>query len=160
MANETAVSPLTLEDFRLEAATEPMTHSVHTEFDYLGYFRREAQCGLDIFTASKPPAPGLEPRCVCVVTELPSNHGASITNRIEEIANQLGQQLAGNTAAFFSFPKRYILVEHWHADSILDEHFNLVMFQFARDGRPSDPKWYTLEKEQITRLLGQEYNGY
>lgn len=148
-------SPFTLEHFDLLPTSTPLTHW-QKRFDYDGYFKRPAACGLDVYQQ--------DDRAVAIVTELLEgkpgqipNPGTSVTNRIEEIGYQLGLLLAGDAEAFFRAPQEYILVEHLPQRSE-SRTWDLVRFGGFLAGRPTRPEWYQLNREQITRLIGQEFN--
>jgi len=140
---------ITLENLGLSASVNPMIAAETNDWwEFPGYFRSVAHCQLDLFTRG-----GGEKFTVAIVTELEENKGLSITNGIEYIAAKIAKE--HNLQ-----PKDLILVEHWHGDKILDEHYSLVRFKGTKHERGGwsfqNPEWVPLEKAELDRLIGIE----
>lgn len=140
---------ITLEMLGLKASVNPMVAAETNDwFEFPGYFRSKAHCQLDLFTRG-----GGEKFTIAVVTEIKENKGLSITNGIEYIAATIAKQ-------YNLQPKDLILIEHWHKDNILEEHYSLVRFKSTaheRDGwHFREPEWFHLEKSELDRLVGIE----
>lgn len=138
---------ITLEMLGLKASVNPMVAAETNDwFEYPGYFRSVAHCQLDLFTRG-----GGEKFTIAIVTELAENKGLSITNAIEYIAATIAKK-------YNLQPKDLVLVEHWHKDNILDEHYSLVRFKSTKHERDGwkfhEPDWAPLEKSELDRLIG------
>ena len=110
------------------------------EYSYLGYNHIPAKCHLQIFKD--------EHYChhVVIVTELPNNTGASITNAIEILAQNITSEYNIHTMT---------MIEHYHRplsidDAIDDDTLDIVTFE---GDNYSNPKWARTTLEEVRAII-------
>ena len=91
---------------------------------------------------------------VIMLTELPRNHGMSVTNDFEEVATRLVDSLSLS-------PFRTIWIEHYPKEVFnkLHPHFDLVTMDWAVKGSKmvaDEPCWLRIPIEAVTSLLGRD----
>jgi hypothetical protein len=163
---ERVKSPINLEMLNLVAATEPMKHEPG-QLTYPSYNGAPTTCGLDHYITADGK------REVFILTELPTSQGTSITNRAEVVAEeienlyQLGHVFeADGNAGRPKFPEA-VYIEHYPRSKKrgdFDENFSVVTFKgkasfpFGHNASYyGDPNWIAVEREQVERLIGQEF---
>jgi len=126
---------------------------LHDElFPFSGYFGSPAHCRLHWLRRR---ILGQE-KVIVIATELPTNTGTSITNRIEHLAGAICRSHRFD-------PQRLILIEHYPdqrpigsklRDSLREEHFSLVSCH-REGGKFTRPQWLRLTRKQVETLFGQ-----
>jgi len=86
---------------------------------------------------------------VLVATELPGNHGPSITNAAE-------QAFASACSKFGVDPlgQGVVWIEHYPGDDLQDDTFDLVCFEGIHAGMPSGPNWRHLKHSEVSLMTG------
>lgn len=92
---------------------------------------------------------------VVMLTELPNNPGVSVTNACEDIATRLVQNFGINpqrTRFIEHYPE--VKTMHYGSEHVRKETFDEIFFTWDRNGRAFVPKWKSLAKEEVERLVG------
>ncbi len=111
-------------------------------FPYAGYFARPAHCRLRVYTHPDRPT-------VIIATEVPTNPGTSITNRVEHLATLV-------IRASGIDPEGCIWIEHYPAGPRpLPERFAIVEFGRDQRGRLAKPHWTHVTRDHVERLIGR-----
>jgi hypothetical protein len=123
---------------------------------YEGYHRCKSVCYLRLYQPRGDHDEHFLP-AVAIFTEVESNEGTSVTNRIEV--------LAGSAWEFLLKPEEApLVIEHYpnhgyhnpHADRWqFPESFDLVEFDRGRDGSFQKPRWKRIQKEEVEALIGR-----
>lgn len=102
----------------------------------------DAVCGVSIYEHNG--------QTVCIVSELPDNHGTSITNRAEYVYRQVA-------ADYKLDPHATIFIEHYYPIFGEDEDsFDRVFFTITPAGEFRHPEWARLGTEVVRELIGEE----
>lgn len=123
-------------------------------FPYAGFRNAPSRCYLHWIAKPQhvPDGPAKSDDSVIVIaSELENNPGMSVTNRAEQLANQVCRELE-------IAPERLIWLEHYpggdKAPQYQQERFRLVAFHLA-DGRLSAPRWLPVSRNWVENLIGQ-----
>lgn len=104
--------------------------------------KRDAVCGVSIYHH--------QDQTVCIVLELPENHGTSITNRAEYVYRQIALDYQLD-------PLATIFIEHYHPLFGEDEDsYDRVFFSITPAGEFKYPEWSHLKPEAVKVLIGTE----
>lgn len=107
---------------------------------YKGYGGCDSVCGVDVIHTDTG-------ETLVVLTELPENPGTSVTNMVEEIANQLvADQLASLRTRGLRWVERYP-AQRGRAETLDEVTFTL------REGRFTEPRWRRLSQPSLNALL-------
>ena len=115
-------------------------------FNFKGYWGVSSICGVDIYHQN-------DDKVVVVLTELPENHGTSITNAIELIAEQVVE-------AYGLQNRDIVWVEHYpeqvdpyNYKHIMHENsFDLVVMT-AIDNEFFNPQWKRISEVEFVKLI-------
>jgi hypothetical protein len=137
---------------------QPIAAEVVYEGAYLfqGYHGARSVCYLRLYQPSGSPGSDVPPP-VAIFTEVASNTGTSVTNRIEHLTLSAWE--------FLQKPEKpLIVIEHypnrgWHNPSIdkwqFPETFKQVEFDRGEGGSFKAPRWERIEKQEVETLIGQ-----
>jgi hypothetical protein len=92
-------------------------------------------------------------KTIVIATELPDNHGTSITNCAEYLATLVVRQ-------YELFPDRLIWIEHYLERSFgkydrLAESYDLVELDWDGERFATPPRWKRITPETVEQLIGQ-----
>lgn len=160
MPTEKERSPITLEMLGIPAGAQAMAPLYEdTQFPYPGYFNQASDCILHVFQGGG--------RYVVVATsnEDGGNHGTSITNRAEALADTVKEFLLPVARVEFTGEgANAVWIEHYpdrgfdsRSRPMFEESFDIVQFQ-KHSGKYTNPSWVRVEKDQVERLIGQSIN--
>jgi hypothetical protein len=127
-------------------------------FTYRGYHGRPAECWLRLYVEP-------DQRPVAIVTELPDNPGASVTNRAEHLATVVAT-LAD--VEFHADGGAIVWIEHYPGDPRYPkpdtphgEHFSRVRFEgYDGYGTFHTPHWSFIRKAAVEDLIGQPFPAF
>lgn len=115
---------------------------------YPGYFNQPSDCILRVYQG------GSLYVVVATSNEDGENHGTSITNRAEVVADTVKSQFP--KLEFVGEGANAAWVENYPQRGMFEESFDVVSFQ-KRNGKYANPSWVRIEREQLERLLGQRF---
>jgi len=139
----------------------PLTKTHDYLYEYRGYQGCTSSCRIQIFGR-----PGVVP--IVIATELPSNHGTSVTNMAEYLAAEI---IAKHFPQRFEEEVPVCWIEHYppiqaYGRSGKTREYSLVEFASYRPrlvqrfGGPrlsiGEPNWRYLEEQEVERILGQK----
>nr|WP_309690560.1 hypothetical protein [Armatimonas sp.] len=120
---------------------------------YKGYHGVKSVCYLRLYQPKKPrPA-------VAIFTELDSNAGTSVTNRIEVLATlawEFLQKPEAPPVVVEHYPNRGVYNSHsdrWQ----FPEQFDLPEFERKTDGSFVKPRWRRVPRATIEKMIGQPF---
>lgn len=126
------------------------------EWKYRGYHDSPSVCHLRLFEPMETDKP-----LVAIFTELDSNPGTSVTNRIEVLATMVWQYLER--------PDRGLtVIEHYPNRGMhnprtgkwqFPEEFDIVTFELSDGCRFARPKWRRVSREEIENTIHQKIPG-
>jgi hypothetical protein len=133
-----------------------MIQDITHRYASYGSNHHDSTCRIRIFerAGAQPP--------VVLVTELPTNEGASVTNLSESIAaDVLRTYLASRAQCEVPF----IWIEHYPASQLFGERFTRVTFSHHRPEQHmlfsqkmqwqiGNPSWHSITREEVERLTG------
>ena len=116
--------------------------------DYIGFHGCEAKCDIEVYRT--PRVAGIPPETLVVATELPDNHGTSITNAAEDLATAVCRVLEVS-------PQGFHWIEHYpdrgSRHQPIAESWDRVYFGFDwREGRFVKPRWRHANLETVNVL--------
>jgi len=147
-----AVSPITLEDLKLEPSSKPLALIFSGKVNYKGYGRQIAACHLDAYVGPD--------RKVFIATEIDTNPGCSITNGIEMVADAVEEQFSLGHVFGPTSDRTNVLVEHYDNRSYSShpdrDDYSIMEFKGENGSYKyySNPGWWGVEKSEIERLIG------
>lgn len=112
-----------------------------TFYPSIGHTEADAVCGVSIYNHNG--------QTVCIVSELPENHGTSITNRAEYVYRQIARDYRLD-------PHATIFIEHYYP--MFDEEedsYDRVLFTITPAGEFEQPRWARLGTEAVRELIGE-----
>lgn len=103
----------------------------------------DAVCGVSIYEHNG--------QTICIVSELPENHGTSITNRAEYVYRQVAQDYKLD-------PHATIFIEHYYPNFFDEDEdsYDRVFFTITPAGEFKHPEWSRLGPEAVRELIGAE----
>lgn len=162
-----------VESRAMDLANERYTHSRDLISSFVAHYRvghfvgLTQQRGLLTLVADNPryEYPGLHPRAgwghcrmriyrgedgrvLALATEQPDNHGTSITNWAEHLADRIYRQLGQ--------PDGYAFIEHYPPYSAreADENYSLVRYFVSEHSGPRGTSWYYLGRSRVEQMIG------
>ena len=125
---------------------------------YRGYHGIRSVCYLRLYQSKRQSGQPTETRpAIAIFTELESNAGTSVTNRIEVLATLAWEFLQKSEAA-------PIVVEHYPNRGVHNTHtdrwqfpesFDIVEFDRKPDGSFEKPRWRRIARAEVEKLIGQ-----
>lgn len=109
---------------------------------YRGYHGCPSQCRIRVYQAEGNPS--ISP--VLIATELESNPGTSVTNRIEVIATEVFRLLERPEAGL-------TVIEHYTKNAIAPERFALVTMIWEAGSGFTTPRWKYLLPVNIEEMI-------
>ncbi|MES2464662.1 MAG: hypothetical protein V4671_29215 [Armatimonadota bacterium] len=117
--------------------------TLNTVLRYRGYHGCPSLCRVCVYEG--PDGKGIAP--VLVATEMESNPGTSVTNRIEVIATEIYRLLERPQAGL-------TVIEHYGACRIAPERFSLVTLHWDRCKGFVSPRWRHLTQGEVESMVG------
>ena len=125
---------------------------------YGGYHGVKSVCYLRLYQPKEPSGQTTEHKpAIAIFTELDSNAGTSVTNRIEVLATMVWEFLQrpeNPPSAVQHYPGRGVLNTHsgkWQ----FPEQFDLLEFERKPDGSFEKPRWQHVPCTTVEELIGQ-----
>ncbi|WP_309711164.1 hypothetical protein [Armatimonas sp.] len=127
---------------------------------YQGYHGVKSVCYLRLYQPKESDGQPKEPRpAIAIFTEIESNPGTSITNRVEVLATLAWQFLQKPDAApvvIEHYPNRG--VHNTHTDRWqFPESFDFVEFDKKPDGSFEKPTWRRIPHAEVEKLIGKPF---
>ena len=140
--------------------TEPAEIVYDGPWHYKGYHGVKSVCYLRLYQPKESNGQPKEPRpAIAIFTELDSNAGTSVTNRIEVLATlawEFLQKPDVTPVIVEHYPNRG--VHNTHADRWqFPESFDLVEFDRKLDGSFFKPRWRRVGRATAEELIGQPF---
>ena len=121
------------------------------QFEYRDVLKRSGTCGLRMWKTGEGHA--------VMVSELPGNHGPSVTNASEQVAEQVCERFALNA-------HEVVWIEHYFGEpgSVPEdwngEHYDLIQYNLHPDGGGkvllTSPRWQRIPKEAVEKMVGEK----
>jgi len=113
-------------------------------YNYKGFWSCDACCDIEVHRRS-------DGKHVFIVTEVPANHGTSITNYAEHLATAMRKQYGLK-------PEDVIWIEHYpEAKDRRKESFDLVRFAVEKDSFHT-PVWTRITEQAVDELMAGKRN--
>ena len=120
-----------------------MRKTLDTVLSYRGYHGCPSCCRVRIY--EEPEGEKVPP--ILIATEMESNHGTSVTNRIEVIATEVYRLLERPEAGL-------TVIEHYGRSTIAPERFALVTMEWETRTGFNTPHWKPLAASEVEAIIG------
>lgn len=127
---------------------------------YKGYHSVKSVCYLRLYQLKESSGQPPEPRpAIAIFTELDSNAGTSVTNRIEVLATlvwEFLQKPEATPVVIEHYPNRGVHNPHTNRWQF-PEQFDLLEFERKSDGSFMKPRWRRVSRVTVEELTGQPF---